>query len=99
MTEHDLLIRRTPDGLQIRLHVQPRAKKNEISGIHNGALKVKITAPPVDDAANRAVIEYLADRLGIPKSKLAILSGARSRDKNLRVCGMSPEEFQKQLEI
>jgi uncharacterized protein (TIGR00251 family) len=99
MTEHDLLIRRTPDGLQIRLHVQPRAKRCEISGVHNGALKIKVTAPPVDNAANRAVIEYLADRLGIPKSKLAILSGARSREKNLRVHGMSPEEFQKQLEI
>jgi uncharacterized protein (TIGR00251 family) len=99
MPEPDLLIRRTPDGLLIRLHVQPRAKKNEISGVHNGALKIRVTAPPVDDAANRAVIEYLADRLGISKSKLVVLSGARSRDKNLRVYGISPEEFQNQLGI
>jgi uncharacterized protein (TIGR00251 family) len=99
MTEHDLLIRRTPDGLQIRLHVQPRAKRCEISGVHNGALKIKVTAPPVDDAANRAVIEYLADRLGIPRSRLSILSGARSRNKILDIKGMSLENFHKQLEI
>ena len=99
MTEHDLLIRRTPDGLQIRLHVQPRAKRCEISGVHNGALKIKATAPPVDDAANRAVIEYLADRLGIPRSRLSILSGARSRNKILDIKGMSLENFHKRLEI
>ena len=99
MTEHDLLIRRTPDGLQIRLHVQPRAKRCEISGVHNGALKIKVTAPPVDDAANRAVIEYLADRLGIPRSRLSILSGARSRNKILDIKGMSLENFHKRLEI
>jgi uncharacterized protein (TIGR00251 family) len=99
MTEHDLLIRRIPDGLQIRLHVQPRAKRCEISGVHNGALKIKVTAPPVDDAANRAVIEYLADRLGIPRSRLSILSGARSRNKILDIKGMSLENFHKRLEI
>jgi uncharacterized protein (TIGR00251 family) len=99
MPELDLLLRRTPDGLAVRLHVQPRAKKNEISGVHNGALKIRVTAPPVDDAANRTVIEYLAERLGIPRSRLSILSGARSRNKSLHIRGMSPENFHKQLGI
>ena len=99
MNDSSLQILETPSGLEVRIHVQPRAKRDEILGVHNGALKIKVTAPPVDDAANRALIEYLADRLCVSKSKLAILSGARSRDKNLHVRGMSPKDFQKQLGI
>jgi len=97
MIDSVLQMSETGLGLKVRIHVQPRAKRNEIAGVYNGALKIRVTASPVDGAANRAVVEYLAGRLGISKSKLAILSGARSRDKNLRVHGMSPEEFQKQL--
>lgn len=99
MSDSDLQIHQTPIGLEIRLHVQPRAKRCEISGSYNGALKIKVTAPPVDDAANRAIIGYLADRLGVSKSKLAILSGAHSRDKVLQVKGITPGEFQKRLPL
>jgi len=98
MLDPDLQIRQTPDGLVIQLHIQPRAKRSEISGVFNGALKVKITAPPVDDAANRAIIEFMSSRLGISKSKLSILSGSRSRDKILQIKSLSREDFQKRLE-
>ena len=99
MIDSVLQMSETRLGLKVRIHVQPRAKRNEIAGVYNGALKIRITASPVDGAANRAVVEYLAGRLGISKSKLAILSGARSRDKNLHVHGMSQEEFRNQLGI
>jgi len=89
MNAADLDCRETSAGLEIRLHVQPRAKHFEISGIHNRALKIKVTAPPVDDAANRAVVEYLAAFLGIPKSSLQIISGLKSRDKTLQIKGFS----------
>jgi len=93
MNPADLDIRETAGGLCIRLHVQPRAKHSEIAGIHNGALKLKLTAPPVDDAANRAVIEHFASLLGIPKSSIQITSGLKSREKILQIKGISPAAF------
>jgi uncharacterized protein (TIGR00251 family) len=97
MNDSPLQIRETDPGLEIRLYVQPRAKRFEVSGIYNGALKIKVTAPPVDDAANRAVTEYLAARLEIPKSKVRILSGIHSRQKTLLVKGMTIQEFRKKF--
>ncbi len=93
MKEPDLRIRQTPEGLDVPLHVQPRAKRDELAGFHNGALKVRISAPPVDDAANRSVVQFFSVRLGVPKSSLEIRSGLRSRDKVLRVRGISLGEF------
>jgi uncharacterized protein (TIGR00251 family) len=93
MTETSLNARETALGLELPIHVQPRAKRSEISGIHNGALKVKVFAPPVDDAANRAVIELLAASLHTPKSCMSITAGSRSRNKTLLIKGMSLKRF------
>jgi uncharacterized protein (TIGR00251 family) len=89
MIPADLQFRETAAGLEIRLHVQPRSKRCEISGIHNGALKVKVTAPPVDDAANRAIVDFFSTLLGISKSSLQIVSGLKSKDKKLQIKGIS----------
>jgi uncharacterized protein (TIGR00251 family) len=99
MKSGDLQIRETAVGLEIRLHVQPRAKRCEISGIHDRALKVKITAPPVDDAANRAIIDFLSTRLGISKSNLRIVSGQKSRDKIIQIKGLSISSLLERIEI
>jgi len=99
MDDAGLQARETRYGLEIRLHVQPRARRSEISGVYNGAVKIKVTAPPVDDAANRAVTEYLASFLGVSKSKISILSGAKSRDKVLLIKNMSLEAFHKKLHL
>lgn len=99
MIDSALHVRETRLGLEIRLHVQPRAKRPEIAGVHNGALKVKVTAPPVNDAANRAVIECLAARLGVSQSRISILSGAKSREKVLLIQNISLEELHKKLDI
>jgi uncharacterized protein len=93
MNAADLDCRETPAGLEIRLHVQPRAKHCEMSGIHNRALKIKVTAPPVDDAANRAVVELFSALLGISRSSLQIISGLKSRDKTLQIKGISLRGF------
>jgi uncharacterized protein len=79
--------------LDVPLHIQPRAKRNQIAGCFNRALKLKIAAPPVDDAANRAIIEYFASLLDVPRSRLHIIAGAKSRDKILRIDALSLSEF------
>ncbi len=93
MTNAELQINETATGLVIRLHVLPRAKRCEIAGIHNGALKIKVTAPPVDDAANRAIIEFLSEELGLSKSSLQILAGLKSRDKTVQIKGLRLSDF------
>jgi uncharacterized protein (TIGR00251 family) len=93
MIDAGLQVRETGFGLEVRLHVLPRAKRSEIVGLHNGALKLKVTAPPVDDAANRAVIEFFSILLGIPKSSLRILAGTKSRDKILQIRDLPLRSF------
>ncbi|MDR1727170.1 MAG: DUF167 domain-containing protein [Acidobacteriota bacterium] len=89
MTETPLQVRETPEGVEVRLHVQPRAKRNEIGGTHGGALKLKVAAPPVDDAANRAVVGFFAALMDVPKARVRIVSGQKSRDKKVLVEGVS----------
>ena len=98
MTYEGLQVRETADGLHVRLHVQPRAKRCEIAGLHSGALKVKVTAPPVDDAANRAIIDFFSELLHISKSSLCILAGLKSREKILQIKGLSPQRFLESLD-
>ena len=93
MISDGLKITESDVGLLVLLHVQPRAKRSEVAGLYNGALKVKVTAPPVDDAANRAIIELLSSLLGLSKSNLHILSGGKSREKTLQVRGISLADF------
>lgn len=87
-------IRETAEGLDVPLHVQPRARRTELVGIHNGALKLKVSAPPVDDAANRAVVEFFSELMGIPRSRIQIIAGLKSRDKVLRIAGASLRNLQ-----
>ncbi|MDI9611623.1 MAG: DUF167 domain-containing protein [Acidobacteriota bacterium] len=89
----DLDLRETAQGIEVRVHVQPRARRMEIAGTHDRALKLKVAAPPVDDAANRAVVEFLASVLGIAKSSITIAAGAKSRNKTLAIRGLSPAQF------
>lgn len=81
------VIAETADGVAFLVHVQPRASRMEICGIQGGELKVRITSPPVDDAANRQLEEFIAKTLGIAKSKVIVTSGAKSRHKKLLIHG------------
>ena len=69
----------------VSLQIQPRASKNEISGLLGDCLKVRLTAPPVEGAANKMCIEYLAKCLGVSKSSLEIVSGRSSRHKQVLI--------------
>ncbi len=70
-------------GVVFKVLVQPRSSKNMLAGLHDDALKVKLTAPPVNNAANRMSIKFLAKALGVPKSSLEIVSGHTSRNKQV----------------
>lgn len=78
--------------LYIRIHVQPRASKNEIIGIHGDSLKVRLTSPPVEGAANSLLVEFIAKKIGMPKSLIEIAAGEKSRHKTLKVEGVTKIE-------
>ena len=87
----------TPAGATFTIKVHPRAKKNAITGEVGEALKVSLTAPPVDGRANEACIEFVANLLKVPRSSVTIASGQSSRMKVVRVVGLSAEEARKRL--
>jgi uncharacterized protein (TIGR00251 family) len=76
-------------GITFAVKVHPRARKNAITGTVGDALKLALTAPPVDGRANQAVIEFFADLFAIPRSSVTIASGETSRNKIVRVAGVS----------
>ena len=78
-----LSIQETPRGITFKVFVQPRSSKNMITGLHGDALKIKLKAPPVDGAANKMCISFLAKCLKISKSSLEIVSGQTSRSKRV----------------
>lgn len=78
-------------SVRFSVHVQPRASRSGITGIHGSALKVRLSAPPVDGAANSELVELLAMRLGVSKRAVRIVAGLASRGKTVEVDGVSPE--------
>ena len=84
-------------GTTFAVKVHPRGKKNAITGEVGDALKVSLTAPPVDGKANAACIEFLADLLKVPRASVTIASGLSSRRKVIRVAGLSAGELRKRL--
>jgi hypothetical protein len=69
------------------VRLQPRASRNEIAGVQDGALRVRLQAPPVDGAANEALVDFLADRLGVARRAIRIVAGATSRTKTIEAHG------------
>ena len=78
---------------RISIYVQPRAAKTMIAGMHDGCVKVRLAAPSVDGAANAALIELVAERLGLAKSRVHIVSGQTSRRKVVEADGVSAEQL------
>jgi uncharacterized protein (TIGR00251 family) len=81
-------------GISLKVRVQPRASRNAIDGELDGALRVRLTALPVDDRANEALCAYLAELLKRPKSAVRILGGARSRTKVVEIAGVARSEVE-----
>lgn len=81
------------------MRVQPRASRTELAGRHGEALKVRLAAPPVDGAANEALLRFLADRLDVSRSAVRLESGAAGRSKVLAVAGIGVEAAKRRLDL
>lgn len=90
-------IQNSSAGVTFAVKVHPRAKKNAITGEIGDALKVALTAPPVDGKANEACIDFFAKLLKVPRSSVTIAAGQTSRNKVIRVAGLSVEEVRRRL--
>jgi uncharacterized protein (TIGR00251 family) len=90
-------VRDTAAGVTFTVKVQPRARKNAITGVVGDALKLALTAPPVDGRANEACIEFFANLLDVPRSSVTIASGKTSRNKVIRVAGLTADEVRRRL--
>jgi len=78
--------------VSIQVRVQPRSSKDEIAGVINGALKIRLQAPAVENRANEALVEFLAHLLKTPKSAVRILAGDRSRRKRIEIRGVTKQQ-------
>lgn len=90
-------LRETSGGTLLSVKLQPRASKNEICSPLGDELKIKVTAPPVDAAANQALVEFLADKLDCSRGKVELLRGQTSRHKTILLHGFKPEEILQRL--
>ena len=92
MSDRKFRLHHGQKGSALAVRVTPRASRNEIvEMLDDGTIKVRLAAPPVDNEANRALIEFLADVLGVPKSRLDIVAGVTGRDKLIAVMDMDAE--------
>ncbi len=85
-------LRATPGGTLLAIKLQPRASANEIGEALGDELKIKVTAPPVDSAANESLVKFLADHLGCAKNRVELLRGQTSRHKTVKLHGFTAEE-------
>jgi len=93
----DWQVEETREGVRFRVRVVPRARKSEIAGLLGKALKVRLAAPPVEGAANKALVAFLAQRLGVRRAQVQIVSGQTSREKLVAVEGVGLREARERL--
>jgi len=94
-----LAIRDSSDGCTLPVRVHPGARRNAITGVHDGALKVSLTTPPTDGRANQALIAFLAAQLRIPRARVTLLTGTASRAKSLRIAGLTAAQLRAALAL
>ncbi|MDX2109907.1 MAG: DUF167 domain-containing protein [Verrucomicrobiota bacterium] len=87
----------TPPATTLDIRVVPNASRNQVVGWHAGALKVKVQAPPEGGRANEAVVEVLAETLGVPERAIVILRGATARNKQVSVTGLTLAQIQDKI--
>src|SRR5882724_5477585 len=90
-------LRETSGGTLLLVKLQPRASKNEIGEPLGDELKIKVTAPPVDAAANQALVELLAEKLGCSRGKVELIRGQTSRHKTVKLHGFTPQQILQKL--
>lgn len=99
MTAVHLNVRTTPAGVRVDLRVIPRAPRSGISGIRDGRLLVRVTAPPVDRAANLAVVALMAEALDLPKRSIRLVSGESGRNKTVEIAGITAGDLRLRLGV
>lgn len=87
-------IKQGADGVRFPVIVAPRSSKTVVAGVHDGALKVRLSAPPVEGAANNELIAFFAKRLRVPKSAVTIVSGKSSKRKNVMIAGVGGADIE-----
>lgn len=85
----------TAGGVRLTVRVQPRASRDEIAGVYGDALKVRLMAPPVDGAANEALVSFLATTFGVPTRAITIVAGASSRTKIVELAGVTEDRVRR----
>ena len=93
----DLALTETQDGVTIPIRALPRARHMALAGVIGGALRVQLAAPPIEGAANKALLQYLTGVLGVPKRDLDLVSGEHGRHKLVRVRGLSGDGVRQRL--
>ena len=91
--------RASAEGTRIAVRVQPRASRNEVAGLYGKELRIRLTAPPVDGAANGALIEFLAEKLRLARSEITLVSGQGGRSKVVLARGITPAEAAQRLAV
>ena len=81
-------IEETGDGIRLRLRIQPRASRTEVAGLHGDSVRIRLSAPPVDGAANEELVRFLAGLLGVGRAEIEISAGHAGRRKTVRVRGV-----------
>ena len=90
-------VRDHPEGASLRVRAVPGARATEVAGLHAGALRVRVAAPPVEGKANAALLAFLADMLGLRRRDLRLAAGASARDKLVVIRGRTPEQVRASL--
>ena len=85
------------DAVRLSVRVQPRASRSEVVGEHDGALKVRLAAPPVEGEANRELVRFLGRLLGVPPSRLTVVSGATGKSKVVQIAGVAVADVERVL--
>jgi len=85
------------DEVLLHVRVTPRARRNALGEMEDNVLAVRLAAPPVEGAANKALIAFLADAFGVPKSAVRVESGERSRHKRVRISGLTDDSLARRL--
>ena len=84
----------TTDGIVFNIRVIPRASKCELAGVQGDALKLRITAPPVEGAANKECVRFLSSMLGVKKSQIKIIAGHKSKNKKVSISGVTRKDIE-----
>ena len=96
-SECDQILRVIDDGVELNVLVVPRSSRCEIAGIHNNALRIKLTSPPVDNEANIQCCDFIAKQLGIAKRQVSIIRGKTARKKVVKIAGVTESEVRRKM--